>query len=522
MLLGALYVKPTLFDSPEIVSLGEADFGDTLQKVSFSIMSNLYTMGHSSFSSGAVESYIQGRPQLNKFYNEMVDLEDGSPRKQGEYYFEKLSETGDPTTFLPSFNTMKKMTLLRNLDKHGVNINPFYDWDATKTSIVEAQQNWLEKTDLRDIANEIADSIQAIMDGATSNATTRGLQAGEGLEELLESLKETPDFGSPSPIELMDSVTRGNRLGKYYLFSAPTGGGKSRIMMSMACNSALPFRYNQKKKEWIENGEAIPSLFISTELDESECQTMALAFMTGIQEEVILNGHYDEQDEIILHEAINIMKETPLYFEIITDFGISEVEATIRKHFRENNVAQFYFDYIHVSMKLLGEISSIASGTKLREDQIIFMLSAKLKDLANNLGIFIMSGTQLNGDYQEGELNQNLLRGGKSAADRIDVGIVATKIRPIDEASVQQFADQGLLRPNYVMSFYKVRRGKYAGTKLWCNIDLGTCSCKGLFLTDSNDVPIGIDRNTIKVKKAAEQRITNRNSFSVDQKKSAF
>ena len=155
----------------------------------------------------------------------MVDLEDGSSRKQGEYYFEKLSETGDPSTFLPSFNTMKKMTLLRNLDKHGVNINPFYDWDATKTSIVEAQQNWLEKTDLRDIANEIADSIQSIMDGATSNATTRGLQAGEGLEELLESLKETPDFGSPSPIELMDSVTRGNRLGKYYLFSAPTGGG---------------------------------------------------------------------------------------------------------------------------------------------------------------------------------------------------------------------------------------------------------------------------------------------------------
>lgn len=55
---------------------------------------------------------------------------------------------------------------------------------------------------------------------------------------------------------------------------------------------------------------------------------------------------------------------------------------------------------------------------KLREDQILFMLSSKLKDLASELGIFIQSATQLNGQWEEAEeVNQNLLRGAKSIAD---------------------------------------------------------------------------------------------------------
>jgi hypothetical protein len=43
------------------------------------------------------------------------------------------------------------------------------------------------------------------------------------------------------------------------------------------------------------------------------------------------------------------------------------------------------------------------------------MLSTALKDIANDLGVFVMSATQLNGNWQEfkGIRNQNLLRGSK-------------------------------------------------------------------------------------------------------------
>lgn len=70
------------------------------------------------------------------------------------------------------------------------------------------------------------------------------------------------------------------------------------------------------------------------------------------------------------------------------------------------------YDYIHTSLKILEEISKRSGGVKLREDNILFMLSTRLKDLCNKYGIFILSSTQLNGGYVDSENpDQNLLRG---------------------------------------------------------------------------------------------------------------
>ena len=63
-------------------------------------------------------------------------------------------------------------------------------------------------------------------------------------------------------------------------------------------------------------------------------------------------------------------------------------------------------------MKILEEITKRSGGVRLREDNILFMLSVTLKDLCNKYDIFILSSTQLNGDaMQAKEINQNLLRG---------------------------------------------------------------------------------------------------------------
>ena len=55
------------------------------------------------------------------------------------------------------------------------------------------------------------------------------------------------------------------------------------------------------------------------------------------------------------------------------------------------------YDYIHTSLKILEEITKKTGGIKLREDNVLFMLAIKLKDLCNQFNIFLMSATQLNG-----------------------------------------------------------------------------------------------------------------------------
>lgn len=124
----------------------------------------------------------------------------------------------------------------------------------------------------------------------------------------------------------------------------------------------------------------------------------------------------------------------------------------------------------------------------MREDNILFMLSTRLKDLCNKYGIFILSSTQLNGDWaEEKTLDQNLLRGAKSIADKIDVGMLLMPVRAHDLQSLTTVLQTNVFdTPNVKLCFYKNRRSEYKNVILWCKADLGCCRIKPIFCTNYN------------------------------------
>ena len=153
-------------------------------------------------------------------------------------------------------------------------------------------------------------------------------------------------------------------------------------------------------------------------------------------------------------------------------------------------------------MKILEEISHRSGGVRLREDNILFLLGVKLKDLANQFGVFILSGTQLNADYKTSDTpDQNLLRGAKSLGDKIDVGMILLEVTKEDQEAIQGIIEtQGYIMPNIKMSIYKNRRGSYNRLYLWMNADKGTCRFNPIFATDYQYNPIPIADTKIKIK----------------------
>ena len=130
------------------------------------------------------------------------------------------------------------------------------------------------------------------------------------------------------------------------------------------------------------------------------------------------------------------------------------------------------------------------------------MLSAKLKDLANNYGIFIMSATQLNSDYRDSETpDQNLLRGAKSIADRIDVGLILLNVTDDDLIKIEPIlaSNSNFKTPNLKLSVYKNRRGAYKGVYLWCDADLSTCRIQPQFCTNWRHELVGIENIKVVV-----------------------
>lgn len=176
------------------------------------------------------------------------------------------------------------------------------------------------------------------------DSSRRGQLAGKGMKELKERLKEEPEFGIPLQSPMMTTIARGARLKKVYLRSADSGGGKTRTALADICNISIPYFYDTDKKEWIYTGCEEPSLFISTELEEDEVQTIIMAYVSGVPENKILDGDYEGDEEERVDKAIEYIATYPLYIEIINDFGIEDISNIIKTYKREKGCHYFVFD----------------------------------------------------------------------------------------------------------------------------------------------------------------------------------
>ena len=273
----------------------------------------------------------------------------------------------------------------------------------------------------------------------------------------------------------------------------------TRANVADACNFACNKIYDETFG-WISNGVQNPTLFIATEQEIEEIQTLILAFLSNVNEAHILDGEYEEGEEERVLEAARIVAESPLYIKECPDFSIRDIENTIKKEIREHNVSYIVFDYLQTSMKILEEITRRSGGVRLREDNILFMFSARLKDLCNLYGVFILSGTQLSAEWREARTpDQNLLRGAKSIADKIDLGCHILPVSEEDLKALSSIIPSFPQAPNNKISVYKNRRGAYTGIYLWCNSDLGTCRIKPMFATDWSYNLISIDDVRVQV-----------------------
>lgn len=483
--IGCVCKIPQLLDYADKYTLTEEDFPEQFHKIVFGTIYKLHELGAEKITLNSILDYLSTRPK-----SEAVFI-----KQKGEEWLIKASENAEPSSFDYYYNRMKKMTLLRAFESYGVDVNDIYDpnniLDVKKR---QQQEDYLDNSSLEDIAQRVQDKIDQIKLTYVDDSWGEAFQAGDNIVELLEDLEKSPEVGVPLYGPLINTVTRGARLKKFYLRSAPTGVGKSRSMIADCCYIGTNRIYDDVFG-WIKNGTCEPVLYITTEQELGEVQTMMLAFLSNVNEEHILNGKYEGDEKERVYEAGRLLKDSPIYIEVLPDFSLQDVENKIKKNIRDHDIKYVFFDYIHTSLKILEEITRRSGGVKLREDTILFMLSIRLKDLCNKYGIFIMSATQLNMDYQTSETpDQNLLRGAKAIADKIDLGAILLPVKEDDIESLQRIlANNAFERPDLKLSIYKNRRGRYKSIYLWCKADLGTCRVKPMFATTYGYEIIQID-----------------------------
>lgn len=485
--IGCLIKAPVLLaDSKYIIT--KKDFDVPLANMIFQVINNLFSNYRmNEISIVDIDNYLQ----------QMEGAYDSFKKQNGIQYLNDCIELSNLNSFDFYYNRMKKFSALRALKKDGFNIKNFYDEEELNVVKQEKQIQKLDEMSIEDIFDYYLKDINDLQCDYICKDDTEQGRISDGVEKLLDELEQNPEIGIPLQGKIYNTLTRGARLKKFYLISGASGTGKTRQMVGHACVIAYPERYSTKLKKWTKVGEGQKILFFATEMEKEEIQTMILAHLSAVNEDKILNNKYENPEEKQrVRDAIKVLEkyQDNFIFVRVGDPSIAQIKTLIRQQVLEYDIQYVFYDYIFSSPGLLKEYRDL----NLREDVILMMASIALKDLANELEIFVMSGTQLNEKWKEykGIRDYNLIRGSKAIADKIDVGGISLPLTQEEHDNVDQIARKlNLDLPTQVQDMYKIRRGKYNRVRIWSRVDLGTCRTEDLFLTDQNFNYIPITTN---------------------------
>lgn len=478
-LLGCLMKNPLFLGEVNTYNLTPNDFSKTMDKQIFAAIYNLFKGGAEKVTVVDIDNYLKGHPAI---YSDFL-------KNNGIEYLQDAEDFGVLENFSYYYTTLKKYNAIKDLQKEGFDTSDIYPTDLLDPN----QEDKLKKFDsmtIQMIFESVRSKLVKIEGEYNAGTNTKVCYANEGIDALLDGLAASPEIGVNLPGETYNTIVRGARKGKFYLQSSGTGVGKTRRMVGECCYIAYPIRYDWTRRQWEKRGSCEKVLYVGTEQTISEIQTLILAYISGINEEKILYGRYNDEERKVLEDTLKIMEIYKENFTIVQlpDPSIQLVKGTIRKECLLKEIGYVFYDYIFSSPGLLAEFRDL----RIREDVALGMLSTALKDLAVELDVFMRSATQVNGDLQEikGIRDQRCIRGAKAIADKIDCGMVTAKVNPDELVTLDKLIREEGICPNQVSDIYKMRRGRYNDVRIWSEMDLGTCRIKDLFVTDVNFKPL--------------------------------
>ena len=241
--IGCVYNNPQLLDYVDKYTIVDEDFADPFHKTIFGAIYKIYELGASKITLESISDFLSSRPKSEAIYKQ----------GKGEEWLLKVAESSSLSAFDYYYGRLKKFSLLRAYDNCGIDISDIYDMDnILDTKKKQAQEEMLDNSTLEQIADKVDTKINNIRLQYVDDAFGEARQAGEGIDKLIQKFKEHPEVGVPLYGPLINTVTRGARLKKFYLRSAATGTGKA-----IPNNTLIPTPVGWRRVEDIKPGDKL-------------------------------------------------------------------------------------------------------------------------------------------------------------------------------------------------------------------------------------------------------------------------
>lgn len=469
--LGCLLKNPQYLSEIDKYRLTTADFPSRFEKYIFGAIQGLYYNGAKKISAFDVENFLNTNEVAKKVFSNNNGIE----------YLQDIEEYSNAENFQYYYNKLKKLNLLSDFQKQGIDVSEFYIEDLTDVHAIEVNQAFEDLT-IQDIVAKVKRKILKLETEYSKADDVESWSAAEKIDEIIEGFGDPGQIGLPIQGEIYNRIINGAERGTLTIRSAPSGNFKTRQAVADACLLAYPLRYNESIEQWEEIGSCEKVLFIITEQKLSQLLKMIVAYLSGVNESKFKYANFSKEERIRIEQAKEIIKIYEGNFQIIRipNPTIELTKNMIRENCLTNDIGYVFFDYIFINPMLLAEFK----GFNIRNDEALLMFSTALKDLAIELNVAVFTSTQVNAKIEDNRdiKNEGVIAGSRSIINKADNACVCTRPTKEELEILKHLSTQ---KPNIVTDVFKVRSGAWSQVKIWSYFDGGTMRKKDLFITDS-------------------------------------
>ena len=329
------------------------------------------------------------------------------------------------------------------------------------------------------------------------------LKAGDGFEEVKEGFKAEPLFGATTFSEYLNTAARGWIPGQLSIYSVGSGVGKSTIGLANLVQVCCPRIYDIDKKQYVDNPcyQHKAGLYLQFEMaGDTEITPKIVATISGVPCFSILNGRYEEGEEERVDEAIKILHESKLYIVTMPNYTVDLIESYVKDYVVNRQVGYLCYDYIVESSSVSSDLAK-KNGVSTRSDQVLSGIASKLKDLAVEYNIAVLTFTQVNANAMTQEImDSGVAAGSRAIQNKADVAGVIMPLRRKEQEIADMMMEKypNNPKPTRVLHLYKMRFSQVEqGIKIYFNLDLNTGRTKDCFVTTKFDNPYQLTKTRL-------------------------
>ena len=204
--------------------------------------------------------------------------------------------------------------------------------------------------------------------------------------------------GTPTGFKKYDDVSNGLQSGDLIVIAAESSQGKTSLAMNIATNAAM---------------QGARVAVYSMEMSRMQLAARMVSGESDVSSSSILYHRLSEAQYLSATEAANRLAVAKIFFDDRATSSMGNILASIRHLKRKENIDGAVVDYL--------QLLSLSQRSGSTDEQALAEYARQLKNIAKELGIWVIALSQLNRDKLNPEPNNNRLRGSGQILEAADV-----------------------------------------------------------------------------------------------------